>query len=187
MQAFPFPAQHQPNRYRQIHLGKSALAVGIQPHQPAAHFFELLHRPAQVHHPRYADVLGCARRYFFRRRGHAHRPPQGQNHSVSPGANRRAQDGAQIARVFHPVQEHKQRRRLGGTQEFFQIQVTLRARHRRHTLMSARAGQTIKLAALHEAHWNARRPRRLHQLLHLAPAAPARHQQLLQPTSGRSR
>ena len=111
-------------------------------------------------------VLARSGRNFCDGARHAGRAALGNHHAVRAGRVGRAQDRAQIVRIFHAIEHDDQRifRALGGD-HIFEIVVLFGRRDGDHALMRRVARQFVEFGALQETHVHAESPAIFNQAL----------------------
>ena len=118
---------------------------------------------------RYSSAPAAAFADYVRDAGRA---PFRNDHRARAGRVRRADDGAEIVRIFHAIEHDHELRRGGGVE----IGVLAGRAHGNHALMRGTAGQPIQRSARLEPHRHRGAPRQVDDLLQARSAGALRHQ-----------
>jgi len=165
MQSCAFAAQHQSAAYRKIKLVVVHGAALIQADDPQVALFQLFQGAYQVHDPGNLYVLRCAGRSLDRYRAERRRPALRDHHSVYARALRRAQQGPQVLRIFHPVERQEQAVALVALKQVVQVQELPLPHDGHHPLVRLCPGQLGELVAGIQPHPYPRIPAGLDELL----------------------
>src|SRR5579875_1917368 len=107
----------------------------IRSDDPQARLLQDAERLAHVDDTNDGEALSRARRDFARRRGHAGGAPLRNDDGIGPGAFRSTDDGPEVVRIGHVIEDDEEGGRPTLAQHVVQLRVRERLDERHHALM----------------------------------------------------
>jgi hypothetical protein len=96
------------------------------------------------------------------------------------GGESRADDGADVVRVFNSIEKNKQAAIPGRGKQVFDFERCARSRKRHDALMMFRADRAVELRAIFESHWNVPGTGQFEKFLDAVAMEPASHKDAIQ-------
>ncbi len=184
VQAVSFGAQYQRAIHVVVDFVVEAVAALVESHGPDIFLLELFNRAVDVGDLGHRHVLRRTCRRLRHRRIHSHGAALGNDDAIHTGGIGRAQNRAQVVRIFHAV-EHDQERPLTTAflQQVFDVGIFLRRSNCDHSLVVAGRREAIQVRTRNGAHRHAQRAALADDLVHALIVAFARHADVLEGTS----